>query len=1039
MFRLATITVVTFFICQAQSARILAVFPMPSISHALVFRPLYLELAKRGHELIVITPDPAFPKNASIPNLTEIDVHDLSYSLWKKYLLKQITFGHAGEYFNQIEKMLRAMSIVFKHQIQTPEVRKMIEDNKGKIDLLLLEAPAKACFGLTHIFKVPVISISTLGFVLDYGDLFGTLTHPLLFPVSRSIKHNNFSFWDKIKEMYVHWKMMKLLAELEIDDDKLLKEIIDPNIPPLSELNNNIDLLFVNLRDVWDTNRPVPPNVVYIGGVHSKPPKTLPQDLETYLNSSKHGVIYFSLGTNAVPSALRTELIKSFINVFSKIPYDVLWKWDTDKLPKMPSNVKVFKWLPQSDLLHHPKIKLFITQGGLQSTDEAIEAGVPMIGIPMLSDQWFNVEKYVHFKIGVRLDMEAITEERLMKAINNVIEDNSYRENIKKLRTIFNDKPQEPLERAVWWVEYLLRHGSAKHLRSPSANVPLTRYYEIDLVVIMLVVLVVVFVIVLMALKSILSFFEESRLRLKVNSVVKLKIMLRVFVTISAFTFLIYQVNTARILAVFPVPSISHQVVFRPLCHELARRGHEVIIVTPDPAFPKNLPNLTEIDVHDLSYTLWKDYWVSKINIGQVDDYFNQMQKALEVVPMIFKYQMQTKEVKQMIKENKNKIDLLLIESPAKVALGLSHVFKVPVISICSLGLVWDNDYVIGTPTHPILFPGVTSFKQNDLSYWDKIKEIYVYWKLSRLIEEAEKEDDKMLRDLFDPNIPPLAELNNNIDMMFLNNHDVWDTNRPVPPNLVYIGGIHLNPPKDLPKDLETYLDSSKNGVIYFSLGTNAVPSALQSDIIQSFINVFSRLPYDILWKWDEEELPGKPSNVKIFKWLPQSDLLRHPKIKLFITQGGLQSTDEAIEAGVPLIGIPMLGDQWFNVEKYVQLKIGVRLDMETITEERLMDAITTVVDDKSYRDNIQKLRSIINDKPQKPLERAVWWVEYTLRHGGAKHLRTPSANMPWTKYYEMDLVLLLLTAASVAIALIVVAIKTILKLFDRPVKSKKA
>lgn len=70
-----------------------------------------------------------------------------------------------------------------------------------------------------------------------------------------------------------------------------------------------------------------------------------------------------------------------------------------------------------------------------------------------------------------------------------------------------------------------------------------------------------------------------------------------------------------------------------------------------------------------------------------------------------------------------------------------------------------------------------------------------------------------------------------------------------------------------------------------------------------------------------------------------------HPKIKLFITQGGLQSTDEAITAGVPLIGIPMLGDQWYNVEKYVHHKIGMKLDMSSLQEDEFRDAINTVIE----------------------------------------------------------------------------------------------
>lgn len=74
-----------------------------------------------------------------------------------------------------------------------------------------------------------------------------------------------------------------------------------------------------------------------------------------------------------------------------------------------------------------------------------------------------------------------------------------------------------------------------------------------------------------------------------------------------------------------------------------------------------------------------------------------------------------------------------------------------------------------------------------------------------------------------------------------------------------------------------------------------------------------------------------------------------HPNIKLFITQGGLQSTDEAIIAGVPLLGIPMLGDQWYNVEKYVYHEIGQRLYFEELTEEKLKNAILHVAEEKRY------------------------------------------------------------------------------------------
>ncbi|KPJ13398.1 Ecdysteroid UDP-glucosyltransferase [Papilio machaon] len=357
--------------------------------------------------------------------------------------------------------------------------------------------------------------------------------------------------------------------------------------------------------------------------------------------------------------------------------------------------------------------------------------------------------------------------------------------------------------------------------------------------------------------------------------------------------------ESARILAMFPTPSISHQVVFRPLTQELAKRGHEVIVITPDPAYPKGQApkNLTEIDVHDISYSKFK------ILMERIKDVARDVIKQVEVIidsnNAVFEEQMKTESVQEILKYKDDYFDLILVEACMRPAIGLSYVFKAPII-----------------------------------------------------------------------------------------------------------------------QDLKSYLDSSKNGVIYFSLGTNVKPSNLPSDKLQVIINVFSRLPYDVLWKWDDEELPGRTKNIKISKWLPQSDLLRHPSIKLFVTQGGLQSTDEAITAGVPVIGIPMLGDQWFNAEKYVHFNIGHKLDIDTLTEEQFDNAIKSILNNNSYRENIVRLRSIMQDQPQSPLDRAVWWTEHVLRHGGARHLRGPAANISWAQYLELELVL---TLAAILISSLII------------------
>lgn len=91
---------------------------------------------------------------------------------------------------------------------------------------------------------------------------------------------------------------------------------------------------------------------------------------------------------------------------------------------------------------------------------------------------------------------------------------------------------------------------------------------------------------------------------------------------------------------------------------------------------------------------------------------------------------------------------------------------------------------------------------------------------------------------------------------------------------MVEIGGFHLTPPKPLPADLQKILDEAKHGVIYFSMGSILRSKDMSKETVELFIRVFSALKQTVLWKWENENLPGKPDNVVIRRWLPQNDIL---------------------------------------------------------------------------------------------------------------------------------------------------------------------
>lgn len=68
------------------------------------------------------------------------------------------------------------------------------------------------------------------------------------------------------------------------------------------------------------------------------------------MNTSKHGVILFALGSNVQWKTISDEIKSFFTEAFSKLPHTVIWKSEVP-IQNLPKNVIVKSWLPQTDIL----------------------------------------------------------------------------------------------------------------------------------------------------------------------------------------------------------------------------------------------------------------------------------------------------------------------------------------------------------------------------------------------------------------------------------------------------------------------------------------------------------------------------------------------------------------------------------------------------------------------------------------------------------------------------------------------------------------
>lgn len=189
---------------------------------------------------------------------------------------------------------------------------------------------------------------------------------------------------------------------------------------------------------------------------------------------------------------------------------------------------------------------------------------------------------------------------------------------------------------------------------------------------------------------------------------------------------------------------------------------------------------------------------------------------------------------------------------------------------------------------------------------------------------------------------------------------------------------------------------------------------------LAAFVQIFNEFSdVKVLIKWESDAVDQLPANVLPKKWLPQNDILAHPNVKLFITHGGLLGSQEGIHHGVPMLGIPFYADQHQNTNKAAEAGYSLRLQFHNITVESLRWAFTELLYNPVYANKAKQFSRIFRDRPERAIDRAIYWIEYVLRFGGADHLRSAGSDLPWFSYFLLDI----LGALAAVIVMVVLTI----------------
>ena len=186
-----------------------------------------------------------------------------------------------------------------------------------------------------------------------------------------------------------------------------------------------------------------------------------------------------------------------------------------------------------------------------------------------------------------------------------------------------------------------------------------------------------------------------------------------------------------------------------------------------------------------------------------------------------------------------------------------------------------------------------------------------------------------------------------------------------------------------------SWLDSKPpNSVLYISFGSQSTISASQMMQLAKALDMSGKnfiwvvrppLGFDINAEFEAEEwLPEgfakkvteKNRGLIVSKWAPQVEILSHKSIAAFLSHCGWNSVLESLSCGVPIIGWPLFGEQFYNV-KLLEEEVGVCVEVARGTQfavrcEDIVHKIEMVMrvdgEGKKLREKACKVKGMIED-----------------------------------------------------------------------------
>ena len=439
------------------SHHILVFHGFGSKSNLLLFAPLMEELLDRGNRVTSILfssvgiehenlTEIVLPTDTSVltARLSNLVMQKPGFSFQTFLVLIQIVF-YSGLGDRRLWSLLYDAATwdpepFALESVRPPEVQELIRQ-KPKVDAVVTQWATGALFA--EVFDCPVVLFSPNGPFLTEGT--NLLINRNLQPLLWAPFIEPMSLMQQLANNFIGFAMDHLLGHINhqfyLHQAAFLQKELGLVVRSADlVLQERVSVMLAASHPVTHGAWPFLPNIIEVGGLHLRPARQLPNNLQMVLDNATRGAVLVSFGSTIKAEEMSLQMVKLFLEVFRMLELPVIWQWE-GVLVDPPANLLTMPWLPQQDLLAHPNLKVLVTHGGLGSLTEAIQHKVVVVGIPLTSDQQPNMLRAERLGYGIKVDWNSLSVDQLLAAITKALRDPEMQQNVEKVRSwVFKGK-----------------------------------------------------------------------------------------------------------------------------------------------------------------------------------------------------------------------------------------------------------------------------------------------------------------------------------------------------------------------------------------------------------------------------------------------------------------------------------------------------------------------------------------------------------------------------------------------------------------------